>query len=139
MNLGALFRTISTVRDFQQQISEEAAEYDQEHQVEAKITKQISKVVVFGKVVGTAMAFSELPIDLFPGLEGWEARIEAFGVVMFLGASLLGYLALNGESEKQSQRDQAFPKVMKNFNQQYQQRIQQKREHRQKSQYLHDI
>ena len=104
MNPLLLLRLLISLKDYHQQINEEADEFDKKNGITAKSSKAVSHLVIGLKVVATAIILGEFPIDFLPDFGDFADKMGWLGVVGVVVFAVLGLLAFIAVEEKSERR-----------------------------------
>ena len=103
-----VFRFLIEAKNYKSQISEQAEEFDQAHNIQSPAAKRMAWMLMALKVIAISSIMGEFPfLDILPGIITLGEKLGWFGVLMVLVAAAAVVIALVAEDEKEEQRSEA--------------------------------
>ena len=103
--LVLLIRLSLSAKSFKDTISQEAEEFDQQHDIKSPGAKKMAWLLVAGKAVLVCSIMGDgFPLDLLPGIVTLAGKLGWLGVLIVLAAASAIVLVLISQNEKEEQR-----------------------------------
>ena len=107
-----VFRFLIEAKNYKSQISEQAEEFDQTHNIQSPAAKRMAWVLMALKVVAISSIMGEFPfLDILPGIVTLGEKLGWFGVLMVLVAASVVALIMIAQGEKDEQRIQVHSQL----------------------------
>ena len=114
-----VIRLILSAKSFKDTISQEAEEFDQQHDIKSTGAKRMAWLLVAGKTVLVCSIMGDgFPLDLLPGIVTLAGKLGWMGVLIVLAVASAIVLVLISQSEKEEQRQEIQAEEMRDIRRQ---------------------